>query len=190
MTPKPTQLLFNVLVLFASGAWGQSVSFLPHKDFPIGPGCCLVAVGDFDRDGKIDLVVAYGGDGSGFVLNTKLALLRGDGQGGFQPPVILASFDNGIYRVLASDVNGDGKLDLLVGDGSLTHVLLGKGDGTFGAPAQAGVNAPPLVVTDFNGDGIPDVFAHSNGCGAVQLGKGDGTFRSPICAPAQSILGT
>jgi hypothetical protein len=95
--------------------------------------------------------------------------------------------------VIAADLNGDGILDLvatveLLTGGTDVGVLLGNGDGTFGAvqlyPDAGGVQG--LQTGDFNGDGIPDLVTLALQSGntpanvAVLLGNGDGTFRTPI----------
>jgi FG-GAP-like repeat len=82
-----------------------------------------------------------------------------------------------------ADVNRDGKPDLLVsnGDAASVSVLLGKGDGTFGAHADftTGDGPGPVVAADFDRDGKPDLAvantADTDGV-SVLLGNGDGTF--------------
>ena len=72
-----------------------------------------------------------------------------------------------------ADLNGDGKLDLALGDsGLVVSVLLGKGDGTFlGASSfAAGSNPVSLAVADINGDRQPDVaVANYNADGTVSV---------------------
>jgi autotransporter-associated beta strand protein len=106
----------------------------------------------------------------------------------------LASFANqatytagtDVVAVLAADVNGDGKTDLVSGNltGQAINVLLGNGDGTF-KPASVmalGKRAGAIAAHDFNSDGIVDlvVGTSTNGDVLVLLGNGNGTYRPPI----------
>ena len=97
------------------------------------------------------------------------------------------------------DVNGDGKLDLVVpntnADTALFHpdtvsVLLGNGDGTFQSPnAFATADAPfSVAIADLNGDGKPDLALGNIDTSLVDtlsvlLGNGDGTFQAPQNSP-------
>jgi len=87
------------------------------------------------------------------------------------------------HAVVAADLNGDGRLDLVVANhdsGSIT-VLLGKPDGTFSPGVDYGVGQGPraLATGDFNGDGILDLAVLNSGDNSVSIlqGMGDGTFQ-------------
>ncbi|MFL6307054.1 MAG: FG-GAP repeat domain-containing protein [Candidatus Sulfotelmatobacter sp.] len=141
------------------------------------------AVGDFNRDGKLDVVVSCSPVPS---LSDDVYVLLGNGDGTFQAP-IAAGPGNG--AVASVDLNRDGNLDLVVqsvaeGPAYLepfAQIYLGNGDGTFSNSSNYVLRMPSLstpfsigvAVADFNSDGKPD-FAAGN---AVLLSKGNGAFQ-------------
>jgi hypothetical protein len=138
-------------------------------------------VGDFNGDGKQDLVVAN--DAS----NT-LSVLLGNGDGTFQAKVDYPT-GNTPWPVASGDFNGDGKLDLVVANrnSNTVSVLLGNGDGTVQDKVDFSVGASPTAVMlgDFNGDGMLDLSVANSASGTVSvlLGNGDGTFQSSLDYP-------
>jgi hypothetical protein len=109
-------------------------------------------MGDFNRDGHRDLAAADGTlDG--------VAILLGDGRGGFGPATLYASgrFSN---TIAAADFDLDGKLDLAVPDESNEiSVLRGDGNGAFsvGLRLVSGQSPAFPFIADFNNDGQPDI---------------------------------
>jgi serine/threonine protein kinase len=146
-----------------------------------------VEVGDFNRDGRLDLVVAN-------ALGNAVSVLLGSGEGTFRKAV---DFDTapGSLGVAVGDLDGDGHLDLAVANQTATEgnrgsvsVLLGKGDGTFHKAVHytAGPHPIMVIVGDFNRDGKPDLAVCDNfhdGCVSILAGKGDGTFEPALAYP-------
>lgn len=99
---------------------------------------------------------------------------------------------DGPSSIIAFDLNLDNALDLAVANQAddTVSVLLGNGDGTFGAPADFPVGQSPasVAVGDFNADGHLDIVTANEGDDtiAVLFGNGDGTFG----APAAFTVGT
>jgi len=169
--------------------------------FTVGPVSTLniqgrLAIGDFDGDGKVDIV------SQATQFGTSVQVAFGDGQGHFQAT---ASFGTNIaYEVF--DLNRDGKSDLIgiPFDFSVNgntyyktvNVLYGNANRTFTAKdipfSQCDTDANP-VAADFNGDGINDLAVlEASDCQGngpytinVLLGKGDGTYQ-----PEQSVYST
>jgi hypothetical protein len=130
-----------------------------------------LVVGDFNRDGKLDIATAYGA----------VLIFLGNGDGSFQSPYSVLS--SGGVPDTTADLNGDSNLDLVVAnvpDMNGIVILLGNGDGTFGPPSAfppSGANF--AVVADVNGDGILDLVEDNLALAGVSvlLGNGDGTFQ-------------
>jgi uncharacterized repeat protein (TIGR03803 family) len=167
--------------------------------------CCgsySLAVADVNGDGKPDLLFANDCVSSSNCSNGTVGILLGNGDGTFQPVVAYGSGGYDARSVAVSDLNADGKLDLLVANvcassnncnGGMVSVLLGNGDGTFQTAvtyASGGGQANSVAVADVNGDGKPDLLV-ANACGntgpcegqdggslGVLLGNGNGTFQS------------
>jgi hypothetical protein len=149
-------------------------TFQAPKNYNVGDGPMSVAVGDFNRDGVLDLVVANSDSGT-------ISILLGKGDGTFQDA---QSYAAGLApsSVAVADFNGDGILDLAVANVYTVSIFLGNGDGTFQAgQSYDSVDAAAtfLAIADFNRDGILDlaVAKSSGGTVSILLGKGDGTFQ-------------
>jgi hypothetical protein len=201
---------------FATPTFYPSGHFVPGNDIDANPTLSNIRLVDVNGDGKADLVFNYLDEDYSVTPNlfySGVAVQLGNGDGTFKAPQTLVLYSGAaasqfVYNVVGiTDLNGDGKPDLLVmaetaqANGTTPaaftlEVALGNGDGTFRTPAAVNTNDVvqglpnygtqyvPLVVADMNGDGIPDIVtlgAASNGDMqvAIALGNGDGTFKAP-----------
>jgi len=183
-----------------------TVSFrpaVPYKTTGFNP--YSVAIADLNGDGIPDVISANEGQ-SKTDPQGSISVMLGKGKGKFQAPVNYSSGGQGAFSIAVADVNGDGKLDLVVANGCLgsncstggVGVLLGKGDGTFKkvvtySSGAASVFGSHVAIGDLNGDGKLDLAVATTGpgCGngcppglvAVLLGNGDGSFKKAKTYP-------
>jgi uncharacterized membrane protein len=163
-------------------------TFAPPVSYPAGNFCSALAVGDFNNDGNLDLAVASIPNLIGTAHKGQVSLLLGNGDGTFRSARSYSVGTNPSY-VVASDLNRDGKLDLVVAnDSGGVSILLGDGGGEFSAQTNlvSGGRPASIAVGDFDGDGRPDLAVANFNTATVSvfLGRGDGTFRSAVNYPA------
>src|ERR1700690_3702756 len=131
-----------------------------------------VAVADINGDGKLDaIVVSPCGSPPG--CTGAVSVLLGNGDGTLQSPVSYGTGYPDSTAIAIGDLNGDGKLDVVVGSEDFVwcfyqcdpveapvSVLLGNGDGTFQPAATYGTGgfyATSVAIADMNGDGRADL---------------------------------
>jgi hypothetical protein len=146
-----------------------------------GDASITLAIGNFNADGNLDLVVP---------TTTGFAILLGNGNGTFgqesfvfplPPPTAVGS-------IAVGDLNLDGNQDIVLipdirghANSNFAFVYLGNGARGFSGPTL--VDMPggwPIAIGDINGDGIPDLVSSA---GDIALGKGNGTFKVPYVEP-------
>ncbi|HNG30477.1 MAG TPA: FG-GAP-like repeat-containing protein, partial [Blastocatellia bacterium] len=148
-------------------------SFGGATNFAAGSQPVSVAAGDFNLDGKPDLVVANG-------AANNVSVFLGNGTGSFGAATNFAAGTQP-RGVAVGDFNLDGKPDLAVANNLTTlTLLLGNGAGGFGAPTNftVGFGQVSVAVGDFNLDGKPDLVTANGGNSnvSVLLGNGAGSF--------------
>jgi hypothetical protein len=185
----------SVQILLGNGDGSFSIAGLFATDSVSSPYPNNLVVGDFNKDGKLDIAVSnYDGN---------VGVLLGHGDGSFAGTV---SYSTGEAltpaSIVAADINGDGYLDLAVpsySDGQpAVAVFLGNTDnsGTFQAPTSVSLNGEPnfAAIGDLNGDGKLDMAVTErdgltyDGQVEVFLGNGNGGFSAPVAYQA-SLFG-
>jgi hypothetical protein len=161
---------------------------------PFGLSTCSAF--DLNHDTFADLVCVT----TGTAQTQQVATLLGNGDGTFKPariytyPGVGALSPNSQQIQGAADLNGDGKLDVVISDSTNGQLvtLLGDGAGSFTSTPttrvvyDASFRARPLLA-DLNGDGKVDLVATPN---MAYFGVGDGTFTRPTAAtfPASNCI--
>jgi len=140
---------------------------------------CCVALGDVNRDGKPDLVVATGADHT-LYNGATTSILPGNGDGTFGASWNVDAGPN-VAALLLDDLNGNGGLDLIAGNGNVkeqngdVNVLLNVGAGTFGQSRAylSGQDVTSVVAARFTGGRYDDLVV-GNSAGTVTLLRNDG----------------
>ena len=148
--------------------------------------------GDFNGDGILDLAAltsrleTWSGSAKINQYTNEILVMLGDGDGQFGSPKALASYVGTNRRdfkhLRVSDINGDGRQDLLAidEDSGLLISILGNGDGTFlnVQTVTLAVNLNDYRTVDLDQDGKLDIVGRSGDWRRFgwMKGRGDGTF--------------
>ncbi|MBI3818493.1 MAG: VCBS repeat-containing protein [Planctomycetes bacterium] len=169
---RSNRALLVLLVIPSTATAGFAQDIFKNRAWPI-QGATDLASGDFNNDGKGDVLVAES-------TTLGLALFTGDGLGSF-PGRINSPGLFGSYPIAeaAGDFNNDGKLDVAVSDYSTNQIFLALGDGagnfTISASPTVGSNPFGIAAADVNNDSKLDVIVANNGASNLSVARGNGT---------------
>jgi hypothetical protein len=207
----------GVSIQLGSATGMSEVNSILAGSYTVFVGTPQVTAGDFNGDGWPDLAMGSfelnsTRDG---VENSYLTILRGKGDGTFEDELRIREAQETVFlstSIVASDVNNDGRSDLVLagfsGNSNMTQLsskvfaILGNGDVTFQEVVEVVVDdawsARNLVIADVNDDGLTDILSigtrpYSSSIGAINIaeGNGDGTFEiaAPIHVTTPHALG-
>jgi hypothetical protein len=138
------------------------------------------AVGDFNADGKDDVFATAAGNG-------RLYLLLSNGDGRFTvAQTFSTTMQYDVVKAEKGDFNEDGKIDLIVSDGTHVELWLGSSNGQFTRMENAIPDLGDVTIGDFNGDGNLDLAGFAADTIKGVFGNGNGSFGEPFSSPLQS----
>ena len=148
------------------GTFGAKADIITPSTRPTG-----IASGFLNADSNLDFVTTQD--------SSRLGVYLGAGNGTFASEVYYAT-NAGSSGPRIVDINNDGKMDVVVNNGTYISVFTGVGDGTLNAKVDythAGANFTMARAFDTNNDGWIDLIGCDyNGYIWVFLNNGDGTF--------------
>lgn len=169
---------FYAVLSNASGTYQPPVFYAPR--YPGNQN--VLAVGDFNGDGRVDVADVAGTPDYYIFLNS--------GGGQFFPSWNFGTKPAKNYEVATADFNRDGKLDLVLLNDSGLQLFYGTGKGTFSRAFT--IDAHPagglILIGDFDSDGFADVATTAGQCTSdvgcntqirVYYGDGKGNFSTP-----------
>lgn len=132
---------------------------------PEGWWMSAFTLADLNADGRADWIVIAGAAGNGARVRLMVALGQPDGSlGALQSltPTLEFPIGQGFSELVAADVDGDGRLDLIGATQSQFALWLQAADGSWPLPRwferrTTGGGSGRLWVADINGDGLLDV---------------------------------
>lgn len=160
----------TVLTNNGSGIFGSNMTLTA------GIGPTAIAVGDFNTDSKLDLVCANTGTNGN--NGTTLTVFTNNGSGVLVSNLAL-SVGSAPVSVATTDVNGDGKLDIVCANdvGNSISVLTNKGGAKFATSATITVGTGPscVVAGDVNGDGKADLITANLSASTITVVTNNGS---------------
>lgn len=160
----PVWLLATIILLIACSSYrtqAENTNFVKFEKFsfiePYRENTANISVGDLNKDGHLDLVLAKGRHWS-----MKNKILFGNGAGDFTSKDLSLKGDRS-YSALLVDINLDGHLDVVVSNDRPDEkkILFGDSSGNFSKTISFGKNKWPsrqTSVADVNSDGLPDII--------------------------------
>jgi len=136
-------------------------------------GANIIAVADVNGDGLADLVITDPGPTGGMAATVNVLLQNSAKHGSFLAPVSYPITTQLPQSIVVTDLQGSGKLDIVIGGRQSVIVLLHDpaNPGKFlAASVYAAADANEIAVADINGDGRPDIVVSSGVTHSMQAG--------------------
>ncbi|CAF5092705.1 unnamed protein product, partial [Rotaria sp. Silwood1] len=173
----------SVLLGYGNGSFAREIKY------STGYGSASIAVGDFNNDTWLDIVVAN-------EFNNTVSVLLHYANGSLRNPTTIASGDgSGLKYVSVDDFNNDTVLDLVVVNSGTNNIGINYGYGINGSFSKqtmfsVGSSSNPysIAIEDFNKDGQHDFALANHGTKKIDMLLGDGTGQFERQIPYSSSL--
>ena len=174
------QLTDGIVVLlgYGNGTFRNPVIFSSRSNSSLSS----VAVGDFNNDGSLDIVVA-------FLDKSNMGIFLGNGDGTFlaRPDYFLSNYGPPM-SLATGDFNNDHQVDIVVGfyNRNNLRIFFGYGNATFSTPITCSTGESFVTqwidTGDMNNDGQLDIIIASSDSSnlGIILGRANGTFFDEI----------
>ncbi len=187
------------LPIFSGGGLIDACSFAPKVDIATDFNPLGIAINDFDGDGKGDIAITNRG-------SNLLSIYRNVSTSGvlnsssLSTPINLATLDQP-WSATAGDIDGDGKLDLVVANAQSAAISVYRNTSTSGSLSfdnkvdfATGLDPWKTAIADFDGDGKPEIIVSNRFSNSVSVYKNtssSGSFStSTFAAPVNFSTGT
>jgi hypothetical protein len=184
----------GVKVLLHTGTASATTYAAPVSVFTQTPnldvaGANIIAIADVNGDRLTDLVITDPGPTGGGAPTVNVLLQDAANFGSFLAPVSYPITPDSAQSILVTDLQGTGKLDIVIGGRETVVVLLHDpaNPGRFlAASSYVAQDANEIAVADINGDGKPDILVSTGVSHPVQAGvvtNGPGVLLQSATAP-------
>ena len=171
--------LFFLPTFTGNGSGIVATNFGPSFNLSTPSGPVQTVIADLDGDGQPDLIVLEGNNGNTISIFRNISTNGILSASSFAPRIDLPTTGSNPGRLAVADVDGDGKLDIIVTDDAANLVSVYHNHGTpgnintnsFDAPVNFAVGAGSfsVAVADLDGDGKPEIVTGNDSDGTVSI---------------------
>jgi hypothetical protein len=156
--------LLLVSIIFLSLSLSAQLQFRPYSTYVTGPDAKALVVRDINNDGRDDIALVTS-EFAGVPTDYKLIIYYQGNDGSLQNPLVyyypVPLYFEGSRSVDAGDINGDGKLDVVVGSNDSTFIFYQLDPYHFNRVSMfSGIGTDVVKIGDINNDNRNDLIVN------------------------------